>query len=105
MAVKEKFEFLPHTGTQPVRDASGRLLTTVEHDTGLVRVYYSLWEDDKQISGQQIGFLHPNGFFHFVIPAPPEEFVATVQAAIKDHLGAAPVKMAAPPGTEQEEEE
>lgn len=91
---------MPHTGTRAVHDNSGRRIAHVEHDTGLKRIYYV----PSDGVGQQIGFLHPNGFMHFVIPEPPKEFADWVRKEV-EVLASAPVKaVGAPPPIAEDDE-
>lgn len=104
MATTDKILLYPHTGQSPVHDASGRVIATITHDTGLKRVYYILEEDGKQISGQQVAFLHPNGFVHFIIPEPPIEFVNRVKEEIQRQSGVAVNKTGSPPKLEEDDD-
>lgn len=104
MTVTEEILVLPHTGLVPVHGSAGNVLTTVERDTGLKRVYLRLVENGKQIAGQQIGFLHPNGYMHFIIPTPPKEFVDRVKAEVERQSQETVVRVGAPPPIESEDE-
>ena len=104
MATKEKIVLHPHTGLVPVHGSGGQVIGTVEHDTGMKRIYYYLEEDGKQLpGGQQIGFLHPNGFLHFTIPTPPTEFVEKVKKEVERQTATSVNRVGAPPPIEAAE--
>ena len=73
-----------HTGQKAVHDSRGVQIDTVEVDTGMKRIYH-VTGDGGDEAGRQIGFLHPNGFMHFVIPAPPKEFEQWVKSEVSGY--------------------
>jgi len=86
------FTLVPHTGLRAIHNSEGNPVRNVEVDTGMKRIY---WEEAG--SKQQIGFLHPNGFLHFIIPDPPDEFKEEVKEAV-ERMTAAPItRMGSPP--------
>lgn len=83
-----------HIAKKPVYGSAGEKLGEVDHDTGFQRVCISA---DNKKGRTQIGFLHPNGFLHFTIPAPPGEFVEMVKNAVKQQTGNEVTKTGSPP--------
>ena len=96
-----RIELQPHTGEQPIYDSQGVVMDTIEVDTGMQRIY--LLRQDKETGDttrQQIGFVHPNNFVHFIIPDPPKEFQDEVKTEVERLIQQPVRRMGGPPPIE-----
>ncbi len=97
----ESIKLIPHCGQQPVRDANGQVISTVDVPVPGMNVVVHVTDTGQR----QIGFHHEhNGFVHFCIPDPPQPFKDWVKDQI-EALGQNVGRVAGPPPIEAEETE
>ncbi len=97
MPTTDKVTIIEHVGKQPVRGSSGNTIAVVDHKTGMHQVYYAIHDEDgAQITGQQVAWLHPNGYLSYVIPDPPQEFKDRIEEEIKLQLSRSVTRSGSP---------
>jgi len=94
--MKTKITLTPHKGFRAIHNSRGDPVRNVEVDTGMQRIYYEV-EEGGESTRQQIGFVHPNGFMHFIIPDPPDEFKQEVKQEVERITSKTVTRVGAPP--------
>ncbi len=90
-----EIKLIPHTGQQPIYDQGGHLLQTIEVEVkGMQRIMRA--NENCNGGWEQIGFVHPNNYIHFIEPL-PEAYQGIVVAKVESQLGINVPRYGAPP--------